>query len=570
MYQALYRKYRPRCFGDVTGQDHITQTLREQMKSGRLSHAYLFVGTRGTGKTTCAKILSRAVNCQSPVDGDACNKCASCIGIENGSILDVLELDAASNNGVDNIRALREEAVYTPALVKKRIYIVDEVHMLSTSAFNALLKILEEPPEHLIFILATTELHKVPATIMSRCQRFMFKRISADAITARLNDIAEKEGITLTDDASKKLASLADGSMRDAISLFDQCASGSVVDIECILDTIGLAGQQEVSRLADAIADRDINAALDILDNLYKDGRDMVSLLNELAALMRDLLVFKLSPKSPLVAAGRDSAELSMLSEKFCSERLFFSLELIREAVYNLTRSGAIRLTTEMCLIRMCDERLSDDTTAILSRVTRLEEQGIGNGELRIENGEQNAVNGELRVRGRGAHCASATGELESKPETKPEPEIKSKSISEPDVSTESEIESQPESEPEPKSEPETEHKSEPNIDSESDDFWTDILKQLESEPSLYAVVSNKDRVWAELKEGFITIRASDQFTVNQLEMDMFLNPLKDAAKKALGRETVIRIEMGTRDSSKDSGADKLDALRAFDNVQFE
>ena len=555
MYQALYRKYRPRCFSDVTGQDHITQTLREQMKNGRLSHAYLFVGTRGTGKTTCAKILSRAVNCQSPVDGDACNSCASCIGIENGSILDVLELDAASNNGVDNIRALREEAVYTPALVKKRIYIVDEVHMLSTSAFNALLKILEEPPEHLIFILATTELHKVPATIMSRCQRFMFKRISADSISARLNEIAAKEDITLTDEASKKLALLADGSMRDAISLFDQCASAATVDIERILDTIGLAGQQEVLRLAFAISDRNISVTLDILDGLYKDGRDMVSLLNELGALMRDLLVYRLSPNSPLIAAGRDQRELAELSEKFSPERIFFSLELLREAVYNLTRSGSIRLTTEMCLVKMCDERLSDDTSAILSRVTKLEEHGVGNAELGIENGE-------LRVRGRGAHCASAMGELESKPEIKPELEIKPESTSEPDVSIESEIEFQPKSETEPK--------SEPDIDSESDDFWAAILKQLENEPSLYAVVNSEDRVWAELNEGIIIVRADNQFTVNQLQMDMFLNPLKEAALKALGREVIIRIELGIRDSNKETKKDKLDFLRAFDNVQFE
>ncbi|MBQ9938658.1 MAG: DNA polymerase III subunit gamma/tau, partial [Oscillospiraceae bacterium] len=197
MYQALYRKWRPRAFDDVIGQDHITETLKRQVSSGRLSHAYLFVGTRGTGKTTCAKILSRAVNCENPIDGNPCNKCPSCLGIESGSILDVVELDAASNNGVDNVRALRDEAVYSPASVKKRVYIVDEVHMLSTSAFNALLKILEEPPEHLMFILATTELHKVPATILSRCQRFSFKRISPEEISGRLDFIASNEDFEL-------------------------------------------------------------------------------------------------------------------------------------------------------------------------------------------------------------------------------------------------------------------------------------------------------------------------------------------------------------------------------------
>ena len=226
MYQALYRKWRPRTFDDVVGQSHITDTLKQQVAGDRLSHAYLFTGTRGTGKTTCAKILSRAVNCQAPVDGNPCNQCPACLGIENGSILDVLELDAASNNGVDQVRALRDEAVYTPAAVRKRVYIVDEVHMLTTPAFNALLKILEEPPAHLMFILATTELHKVPATIKSRCQQFSFKRILPGQIAQRLGYVAQQEGIDLTREGAALLARLADGGLRDALSLLDQCAWG--------------------------------------------------------------------------------------------------------------------------------------------------------------------------------------------------------------------------------------------------------------------------------------------------------------------------------------------------------
>ena len=223
MYQALYRKYRPKTFDDVVGQEHITETLKKQVETGRLSHAYLFIGTRGTGKTTCAKILAKAVNCEHPVNGNPCNRCAACRGIDDGSILDVVELDAASNNGVDNVRALRDEAVFSPASVRKRVYIVDEVHMLSNSAFNALLKILEEPPEHLMFILATTELHKVPATILSRCQRHSFKRIPVDTITARLNFVAQQEHLNLQPDAAALLARMADGGMRDALTLLDQC-----------------------------------------------------------------------------------------------------------------------------------------------------------------------------------------------------------------------------------------------------------------------------------------------------------------------------------------------------------
>ena len=255
MYQALYRKWRPRTFDDVVGQDHITETLKHQVASGRLSHAYLFTGTRGTGKTTCAKILSRAVNCQNPVDGNPCNQCPACLGIENGSILDVLELDAASNNGVDQVRALRDEAVYTPAAVRKRVYIVDEVHMLSTPAFNALLKILEEPPEHLMFILATTELHKVPATIKSRCQQFSFKRILPGQIAQRLGYVAQQEGIDLTGEGAALLARLADGGMRDALSLLDQCAGeGGAVNEERVRAVLGLAGNLETAALLEAVA----------------------------------------------------------------------------------------------------------------------------------------------------------------------------------------------------------------------------------------------------------------------------------------------------------------------------
>ena len=226
-YQALYRKYRPQTFDDVSGQMAVTQTLKTQLQTGHLSHAYLFTGSRGTGKTSCAKILAKAVNCENPQGGNPCNCCAACRAIDSGSCMDVLEIDAASNNGVDNVRDLRDDAIYTPSQVKMRVYIIDEVHMLSISAFNALLKIIEEPPEHLLFILATTELHKVPATILSRCQRFSFRRISQEDIAARLQYVAYQEGIDLDDSASRVLARMADGGMRDAMSLLDQCASAT-------------------------------------------------------------------------------------------------------------------------------------------------------------------------------------------------------------------------------------------------------------------------------------------------------------------------------------------------------
>ena len=258
MYQALYRKWRPKSFADVVGQGHITHTLQREVAEGRLSHAYLFTGTRGTGKTTCAKILAKAVNCDHPVDGDPCGQCPACTGIDNGSLLDVLELDAASNNGVDHVRALREEAIYTPARVRYRVYIIDEVHMLTTAAFNALLKILEEPPAHLIFILATTELHKVPATILSRCQRFAFKRILPQDMAERLLYVARQEGIGLTESGAEQLSRLSDGALRDALSLLDQCAAGGgTVDGGRILEVLGLAGNLQTQQLMEHILRRD-------------------------------------------------------------------------------------------------------------------------------------------------------------------------------------------------------------------------------------------------------------------------------------------------------------------------
>lgn len=377
MYQALYRKWRPRTFEDVVGQDHITDTLRRQVATGRLSHAYLFTGTRGTGKTTCAKILARAVNCERPVDGDPCNECPSCRGIEDGSILDVLELDAASNNGVDQIRALRDEAIYTPAAVRKRVYIVDEVHMLSVAAFNALLKILEEPPAHLMFILATTELQKVPATIKSRCQQFAFKRIGPKTIADRLRYVAGAEGIELAPEAADLLARLADGGLRDGLSLLDQCSGGGAVTEQTVLDTLGLAGNRRTAAILDCAAREDTAGALDALDELYRDGKDMGALLSELTTLVRDLLIRKTAPEggSALLVGGYGEKELRALGQRFTAAELIQCMRILQAAQADLYRSSSRRLDVELCLIRLCDRRLSDTPEGILARLSRLEER---------------------------------------------------------------------------------------------------------------------------------------------------------------------------------------------------
>ena len=274
MYLALYRKWRPKLFTDVVSQEHITTILQNQVRTGKTAHAYLFTGSRGTGKTTCSKILAKAVNCLHPVDGNPCLECAVCRGIEDGSILDVTEMDAASSNGVDDIRSLRDEANFAPTTAKYRVYIIDEVHMLSPSAFNALLKIMEEPPPHVIFILATTELHKVPATIVSRCQQYDFRRIRPEDIEKRLLFVAGEEKITLSEDAAALIARLSDGGMRDALSLLDQCiAAGDTVDAQVVADTAGVAGREPLFFLSEAILSHDTAGALTIVNDLYENAK---------------------------------------------------------------------------------------------------------------------------------------------------------------------------------------------------------------------------------------------------------------------------------------------------------
>lgn len=378
MYQALYRKWRPRRFDDVVGQEHITQTLKRQVAQDRLSHAYLFTGTRGTGKTSCAKILAKAINCEQPEDGNPCNRCSACLGIDSGAIMDVLELDAASNNGVDQVRALRDEAVYTPATVRKRVYIIDEVHMLSTPAFNALLKILEEPPAHLLFILATTELHKVPATIKSRCQQFAFKRILPEEIVQRLGFVAKEEGIALSDEAATLMARLAEGGLRDALSLLDQCiGGGNALGEAQVLQVLGLAGQLEIIRLMDCIARGDTAAALARIAVLYREGKDMSALLGELSDLVRDLLIRKTAGKGgeSLLSGAFEEAALRDFETRLDAAALFAMLTVLQTAAADLYRSSKRRTDVEICIIRLCEQGLSATPEALLARISRLEEQ---------------------------------------------------------------------------------------------------------------------------------------------------------------------------------------------------
>ena len=356
-HQALYRKWRPLSFEDVVGQQPITAALQAQVASGRLSHAYLFTGTRGTGKTTCAKILARAANCLSPVNGSPCNQCENCRAALAESAVDITEIDAASNNGVDNIREIREEVNYAPAAMKMRVYIIDEVHMLSTGAFNALLKTLEEPPEHALFILATTEIHKVPATILSRCQRYDFRRISPAAVADRLLYIARQEGLNLEKSASLLLARLGDGSMRDAISLLDRCAAGeAVIDQQRVQQCLGVAENTKIMALFQAVARQDAAGALQEFYDCYQQGRDLVSLFDELLSLIRDLYIVQSvpDPGNALESSYFTLEELRQTAQQAQPALLEFCVQTISETLSRLTRSAIRRADAEVCLLKLC------------------------------------------------------------------------------------------------------------------------------------------------------------------------------------------------------------------------
>ena len=378
MYQALYRKWRPKTFSEVVGQAHITDTLQRQVAEGRTAHAYLFTGTRGTGKTTCARILAKAINCRHPVDGAPCNCCDACRGIDEGTLLDVTELDAASNSGVDYVRALREEAVYTPAVLQKRVYIIDEVHMLTREAFNALLKILEEPPAHLVFILATTELHKVPATILSRCQRFSFKRILPRDIEEHLLHVAQAENIPLTADGAEILARMANGALRDALSLLDQCrVADGALDSRAVLDVLGLAGSVQTVHLMRHILARDSGQTLALFDQLYRDGKDVSALLGELLDLSRDLTMVQAAPEgaASLLTGVYDRKTLTALGQGESMHRFLYLTSTLQRCCSTIADSYHPRTEAELCLLRLCDESLSGDLDALVQRVEHLEQQ---------------------------------------------------------------------------------------------------------------------------------------------------------------------------------------------------
>ena len=562
MYQALYRKYRPRTFDDVAGQEHITKTLINQIQTGRASHAYLFVGTRGTGKTTCAKILARAVNCENPVDGNPCNECPACLSIESGQASDVLEIDAASNNGVDNVRALRDEAIFSPASTKLRVYIIDEVHMLSGSAFNALLKILEDPPEHLLFILATTELHKVPATVISRCQRFSFRRLPREVITERLIKIAANESISLDYDAAELLSRLSDGSMRDAISLFDQCSSSCInaetmintgicpVDISSVRDILGLPAQGEAYKLLAAITNRDAKAAFTLFDTLYAAGKQPASLFDELCELTRDALVATLIPGADNLLSGALSKnELKSLAKVLPPARLTHILSVLTKTEFS--RGSGDKLTAEICLASLCDERLDTWPEALVSRLEALEAGGftpqsisapqiIEDAQPVTEPEPETEVSfdlvdeNELPPWDMPVPARELTSEPELLIEPTCEPELEPEPEQEPEITIGLDIFA--DTEPEVKAKPEA---VETTGSQQETGIWQQILSALP--PSMSAAILNTT---AALEGNMLLVSARDTFTFNFLSSEKPDKAIRETAAKLLGHEISLRAEL--------------------------
>ena len=523
MYQALYRKWRPQTFTDVCGQELITTALKNEIKNDRLSHAYLFTGCRGTGKTTCAKILAKAVNCEHPVDGDPCNSCATCRGIDDGSVLDVTEIDAASNNGVDNIRDLRDEVAFTPVAGKYRVYIIDEVHMLSPGAFNALLKTLEEPPAHVIFILATTEVHKLPATILSRCQRFDFNRIAPEAIASRVNFVAQQEGLTITPDAAMLLARLADGALRDALSLLDQCASGvTTIDAAAVAAATGMASREALYELTACVARRDAAGALAAVDTLYRSSKDMERLCAEWIGYVRNLMVLKSVPDGGelIIAAPEEMAQMQSLTRTLELPAILHMMEVLQSALERLRVGVARRVEMEMAVLKLCDPSLDTTQAALLSRISELE-KAVRSGVAVA------AVQPTNTIVGGDAHIAPSNPAPTSDEPSQPE-----------------EAPAQPVSEPAP---------AQPVPDEETPfTKWGEVLENLlTSCPPLYGVLAQSQAV---LKGEMLLICTDNELFKELLKQDnnktMLANAIRGVAGKTyrLGLRRTVTVQKEQND----------------------
>ncbi len=525
MHQALYRKYRPQTFSDVCGQEHISKTLKSQISTNRFTHAYLFTGSRGTGKTSSAKILAKAVNCLNPIDGDPCNECENCKGIDSGEILDVVEIDAASNNGVDDIRTLREQVEYMPSKAKFRVYIIDEVHMLSKSAFNALLKTLEEPPEHVVFILATTEVWAIPPTILSRCQRYDFNRISVDIIANRLKYVCMQENVSISDDAAVLIAKLADGGMRDALSLLDLCA-GNTNDVteEVVSKNAGLIGKEHLFKFVEIFDKKDASAALKLLDELYNNSCDIERLFIELVSHYRDLLVAKTSKDYARLITGtnEDIVRTYEQSKQIRFENILYVSEKLTTASEKMKSGASKRIVAETTFISLCTDDLDGSSSALLKRIGELEKK-ILSGNF-VAN-ESQAVE-EIPVEN-----LSASEFVEVKEEVKPQP-IEEKPVDKKSTAVEKFTK------------------------------WAEVLEILKTESSIIYAVLNGSKAYVD--GGFLLIDAPNPAFLETIRSaEKYKNAIRDAALKVSG----VKYKLGPynkKTAAKVVADDPLDELSSL------
>ena len=520
MYRAFYRKYRPSTFTDVVGQKHITTTLENAVKFGKTSHAYLFTGSRGTGKTSCAKILSKAVNCLNPQNGNPCNECEICKGIDNGAILDIIEIDAASNNGVDNIRDLREEANFTPANAKYRVYIIDEVHMLSIGAFNALLKTLEEPPAHVIFILATTEVHKLPSTILSRCQRFDFKRIPPEDMAVRLKEVAQKESLQLADDGAMLIARIADGAMRDALSLLDRCSSyEGVIDSAAVASSAGLAGREYIFELCDCILEKDSAKALEVIDKLYNDSCDMERLITELTSHFRNLMVSKAVKnfEDMIICSQGEIDIIREQSAKTTLATIMSCIDILTASASTMKQGANRRTSAELCIIRLCTPSLDSDINALLRRISELESV---------------ITSGKVTVKTQ----APAPVKAEVKPEPKAEPTPAPVQQEAPKV--QETVKEEPKPEPQPVKEEKTIVPE--NTGTVPFDIWPEVTEKLfAKDPSLIAMLTGSSAFVHQGK--YLLIKGSPVLEL-YLKTGDYSRIIKEAVAEVTGKTYTLAV----------------------------
>ncbi len=541
MYQVLYRKWRPKTFSQVVGQEYVTTALKNEVDAARLSHAYLFVGSRGTGKTSCAKILAKAVNCLHPVNGDPCGECEVCKGIEDGSILDVTELDAASNNGVDYVRELREEVAYMPAVAKYRVYIIDEVHMMTDSAFNALLKTLEEPPAHVIFILATTEVQELPDTILSRCQRFDFGRIAPEKIAARIAHIAENEPFSVDEDAALMLARLADGGMRDALSLLDQCVSrADRVTMQVVTETAGLAGRDPMYTLSSAVLSGDGGAVLEWVDALHNASKDMERLCVECLDFYRQLMLCRQvkDPSAMIVLPPDEMTRLKAEAERYTLPTLMHCLDVLQTALERLRGGSNRRVEVEMALLKLCEPALDTSTAALVRRLS--------------------AVEAALQNGGAPLACATVPAPQPVAVETPAEPVAEQPAaVTEEPAAEENPVPAQPAQEVAQPTAPAAQ------LTADGDtpfDKWEDVLSELsQTAPPLHGVLIGST---AAIRDDFVLISTENAMFRTLVSGDGNKKKLSDAIEKVTGRTYRIGMKKAAAKEAPPSEPDS--PLSAF------